>query len=63
MPFAKFVQGLAHSYVALSFDRGYVFSENVASDTSVSFHGWGESRGAGAAAAVHGGGGYGDGGS
>jgi hypothetical protein len=31
--FAKFVQGLAHGYVALSFDRGYVFSESIASDT------------------------------
>ncbi len=31
--FAKFVQGVSHAYVALSFDRGYVFSESVASDT------------------------------
>ncbi len=31
--FAKFVQGISHGYVALSFDRGYVFSESVASDT------------------------------
>lgn len=39
--FAKFVQGVAHSYVALSFDRGYVFSENVASDT-LTFSGGGQ---------------------
>lgn len=39
--FAKFVQGVAHSYVALSFDRGYVFSEGVASDT-LTFSGGGE---------------------
>lgn len=31
--FAKFIQGVSHGYVALSFDRGYVFSESVASDT------------------------------
>lgn len=31
--FAKFVQGISHAYVALNFDRGYVFSESVASDT------------------------------
>lgn len=31
--FAKFVQGISHGYVALSFDRGYVFSESIASDT------------------------------
>jgi hypothetical protein len=31
--FAKFVQGVSHAYAALSFDRGYVFSESVASDT------------------------------
>jgi hypothetical protein len=31
--FAKFVQGVAHGYVAKSFDQGYVFSDVVASDT------------------------------
>lgn len=31
--FAKFVQGVSHGYIALNFDRGYVFSEAVASDT------------------------------
>ena len=39
--FAKFVQGVAHSYVALSFDQGYVFSENVAPDT-LTFSGGGQ---------------------
>jgi hypothetical protein len=31
--FAKFVQGLNHGYVALMFDKGYVYSETVDPDT------------------------------
>ena len=31
--FAKFVQGLNHGYIALMFDQGYIYSENVDPDT------------------------------